>query len=87
MRTWSEIDFLVKCFMNKFGCFAVVVLRNLNADKCSYNPCRVMKAQHGRQIPTFYLLTLLTYFTCQRTRYEFFSFSEFASQRTSCFES
>jgi len=45
----SLVNFLVKCFGNRFGCFALVVLRHLNVDTCSQNPRRVMKAQHGSE--------------------------------------
>ena len=37
------------------------ILRNLDIHKCSQNPCRGMKAQHGRMIPG------IPYFTCFKT--------------------
>jgi len=56
LRTWCKIDFWEKCFVSRFSWFSLVVLRNLNVDKCSQNACRVIKAQQGRRIPYFIIV-------------------------------
>jgi len=52
------------CFVlvGSFDCFAYVVLCRWNVDTCSQNSRRVMKAQHGRQIPPKPYFTWYAYY-------------------------
>jgi len=50
VRNLREIDFLVKCFVSRLGCFAPVVRCHLTVETCSQTPRRVTKVQHDRQI-------------------------------------
>jgi len=77
MRTWREIDFLVKWFVSRFGCFVFAAPRSLTVDACSQNFRRVMKAEHGRSLE--YLLQLsnvISRATKSQSSQTFFAFSK-----------
>jgi len=66
MHNWREIYFLIKHLVSRFSCPLLVVLCHLIVDKCNRNPRRVMKTQHGRQIPWKLYGTLLGKFKRNR---------------------